>query len=71
MNTNDFKSLLISIVAGVAVNIIWAIGTAPAPTSVDHLPAAKWVLQLPPRPPAALPGYHSNGDPPIDLQGQG
>lgn len=64
MNINDFKSLLISIVAGLAVNIIWAIGTAPAPTSIEHRPAAQWVLQIPTRPPAALEAFHSNGDPP-------
>lgn len=64
MNTNDFKSLLISIVAGVAVNIIWAIGTVPAPTSIELRAEAQWVLQIPTRPPAALKAFHSSGDPP-------
>lgn len=57
MNNHDYKALLIStvsgIVAGIAVNILWAISTAPGPTPIDHPAAARWVLQAPAHSPAA------------------
>lgn len=54
---NDIKALLIStvsgIVAGIAVNILWAISTAPGTAPIDQPAAARWVLQAPAHSPAA------------------
>lgn len=59
MNNHDYKALLISIisgiVAGIAVNVIWAISTAPGHPLIDHRPTTQWVLQVPVRPPAVAP----------------
>lgn len=60
MNNHDYKALLISIisgiVAGIAVNVIWAISTAPGHAPIDSRPITQWVLQVPARPPAVAPG---------------
>ncbi|MDH0574238.1 hypothetical protein N7668_23690 [Pseudomonas fulva] len=55
MNNNDYKALLISIVAGLAVNIAWALMTHETPpVSLDPGPRLQWVLQRPPGPLPAL-----------------
>lgn len=54
---NDIKALLIStasgIVAGIAVNILWAISKAPGTAPIDQPAAPRWVLQAPAHSPAA------------------
>lgn len=46
MNKTDIKSLIVSIVAGLAVNVLWALSTEPAATPIGSPPAAtQWVLQ--------------------------
>ncbi|WP_183147103.1 hypothetical protein [Pseudomonas amygdali] len=69
MNKNDYKALLISIIAGIvaglAVNITWShLGSAPDSLPTYPMPKAQWVLQLPPGLPAALPLHLLAVDPP-------
>lgn len=70
MNKNDYKALLISIIAGLvsglAVNITWShLGSVSDPLPAYSMPKAQWVLQRPPRPPAVLPGHRPNDDLPM------
>lgn len=62
MNNNDYKALLISIVAGLAVNIAWALMTDDTqPVMSDPGPRLQWVLQRPIGPLPALWALRAGG----------
>lgn len=56
MNKTDLKSIITSIIAGLAVNLIWSMATAPEHVPGEPTPTTQWVLQLPAGPSEALPG---------------
>lgn len=69
MNKNDYKALLISIIAGLvsglAVNITWShMGSAADQLPAYPMPKMQWVLQPLSGPPAAFPTHLLAADPP-------
>ncbi|HDS1780281.1 TPA: hypothetical protein QEM49_004860 [Pseudomonas putida] len=67
MNNNDYKTLLLSIIAGIvaglAVNITWSLWSDDSsPAVAEPTPRLMWVRQPPPGPPAAFPRHRPAGD---------
>lgn len=63
MNKTDLKSIVTSIIAGLAVNLIWAMATAPEHVPGEPNPTMQWVLQLPAGASEALQGPLHYGGP--------